>query len=115
AVTGGRTYKFPLRSDDFERVIQLWLSGQPLESIFAQLPYLHRSSRRSAIDAWLLGQSSAWDTEFDKFTDFVSAVFGSFLPWLMHACEALSVYVGGSTIVASWRHWADLVEHGVDS
>jgi len=104
--------RFAVKPDDFQDVLESWLGGRSLEYIFAQLPYVRRSKRTPRIQAWLNGSSEAsgWNAEFDKFVDFIRAVCGDFLPWLMRACGRLSVYTGGWATQVPWSEWADELE-----
>jgi helicase len=107
---------FPVKPNDFERVLDSWLGGTPLQYIFAALPYVLRSKRTPKIQVWLSGSSNAvgWNGEYDKFVDFIRAVFGGFLPWLMRACGRLSTYTGGWATQVPWSQWADDLENRVD-
>src|SRR5919108_770604 len=104
--------RFAVKPEDFQHVFDSWLGGRPLEYIFAELPYVLRSRRTPRIQAWLNGSSEAsgWNAEFDKFVDFVRAVCGDFLPWLMRACGRLSMYTGGWATQVPWSGWADELE-----
>jgi helicase len=108
--------RFSVKPNDFERVLDSWLGGTPLQYIFADLPYVLRSKRTPRIQAWLSGASNAaaWNAEYDKFVDFIRAVFGDFLPWLMRACGRLSMSTGGWATQIPWGQWADELERGVD-
>jgi len=108
--------RFSVKPNDFQRVLESWLSGRPLEYIFAELPYVVRSTRKPKIQAWLSGSSEAsgWNAEFDKFVDFTNAVFGGFLPWLMRACGGLSMFTGGWATQIPWGQWADRLESRID-
>lgn len=105
-----------VKPDDFVPVLNSWLGGFPLEHIFAELPYVLRSTRRPKIHAWLDGSSdaSAWNAEFDKFVDFTTAVVEGFLPWLMRACGRLSTFTGRWATEIPWKEWADKLESRVD-
>lgn len=115
-VLSTKSSRFSVKPNDFQRVLESWLGGEPLEVIFAALPYVQRSSRQPKIQEWLLGASQVpgWDAEFDKFVDFTRAVFEGFLPWLMRACGWLSAYTGGWSTQVDWRQWADRLESRVD-
>ena len=107
---------FSVKPNDFERVLDSWLGGTPLQYIFADLPYVLRSQRRPRIQAWLSGSSNAagWNAEYDKFVDFIRAVFGDFLPWLMRACGRLSISTGGWATQIRWVQWASELERRID-
>jgi helicase len=115
-VLKSRSSRVAVKPDDFQRVLDSWLGGVPLEYIFADLPYVLRSTRTPRIQAWLSGSSEAsgWNAEFDKFVDFIRAVFGDFLPWLMRACARLSMYTGGWSTQVPWGEWADNLERRIE-
>ena len=115
-VLSTKNSRFAVKPVDFQYVLNAWLGGAPLEYLFAELPYVRRSTRSPRIQAWLSGVSSAsgWDTEFDKFVDFTTAVFGGFLPWLLRACSRLSMYTGGWATQVPWNQWAEQLENRVD-
>jgi helicase len=108
--------RFSVKPNDFERVLDSWLGGTSLQYIFTDLPYVLRSKRTPRIQAWLSGASNAaaWNAEYDKFVDFIRAVFGDFLPWLMRACGRLSMSTGGWATQIPWGQWADELERRVD-
>jgi helicase len=111
-VLKSRSSRVAVKPEDFQRVLDSWLGGRPLEYIFAELPYVERSKRTPRIQPWLNGSSEAsgWNAEFDKFVDFIRAVCGDFLPWLMRACGRLSMYTGGWAMQVPWSEWADELE-----
>ena len=108
-----------VKPDDFEIVLEMWLQGEYEEIIFSNLPAVKRSKARGRpkISQWVEGVSeiSDWDDEFDKFTEFISAVFVNFLPWLMRACDYLSTISQGWSTNIDWQEWADMIEKGVNS
>lgn len=111
-VLQSRSSRFAVKPDDFQRVLASWLGGRSREYIFAELPYVLRSKRTPRIQAWLSGSSEAsgWNTDFDKFVEFIRVVCGDFLPWLMRACGRLSMYTGGWATQVPWNDWADELE-----
>ena len=58
-----------VRLDEMEIVLDSWLSGKPIESIFASLPRNQRSTRKPALNAWILGvpEDSTWNDQFATF------------------------------------------------
>lgn len=106
-----------VKSSDFESVLSLWLSGESPEYIFTTLPYAQRSKKTPRIQEWRAGliDLSNWDADFDKFVEFISAVFENFLPWLMRGCSYLSTFAPGWSETIDWQLWAEMVEKGVDS
>lgn len=118
-LSGKRVKLFRVKPDDFENVLELWLTGESEEMIFSGLPAVRKSKAkgRPHINQWMAGVSdlSDWDVEFDKFTDFISGAFVNFLPWLMRACDYLSAVSQGWSTSINWQEWAAMTEKGVNS
>lgn len=107
-----------VRNTDLEQVTASWLRGTSEETIFVELPSVRLSKRTPRIDAWLAGQDGAadWNSTFDKFMDFISSVYESYLPWLIRACSSLSIlFVEEWVFWINWSHLAEMVEYGVDT
>jgi helicase len=106
-----------VRNTDLERVTTLWLKGTSEETIFAGLPSVRQSKRAPKVDEWLAGEeSSDWNSSFDKFIDFMSTIYESYLPWLIRACNSLSTpFVEDWAFWINWSLLAEMVEHGVDT
>lgn len=107
-----------VRYGDLEQVTASWLSGTSEEIIFAGLPSVRLSRRVPRVDEWLAGYdgTSDWNSTFDKFIDFISSTYESYLPWLIRACNSLSIlFIEEWTFWVNWAHLAEMVEHGVDT
>jgi hypothetical protein len=113
-VTNSRS-RFLVKPEDFQQVIEQWLSGYPQEYLFLSLPYVQRSKRNPSVQAWETGQKSNWDDEFDKFVEFLYSVLVSYLPWILRACGIMAKVIDGWSKEIDWRLWADFIEIGVDS
>lgn len=116
-LSGTKMRKLRMKPNDFEQVLSLWLEGESEEIIFSELPSVKRSKMKPKIQQWVTGltELSEWDSEFDRFTDIVSAVFENFLPWLMRACDYLSSIASGWSTGIDWQEWAGMLEKGVNS
>ena len=104
-----------VRPDEFEFVLEGWLAGDAIETIFAALPANQRSKRRPGLQTWLQGVSedSTWTDQFAKFYDFMSASMEFFLPWVLRAADRLAEIDGHPE--RPWGNWADFIEWGVDN
>ena len=104
-----------VRLDEFELVMNLWLEGELIETIFAALPANQRSKRKPALQTWLGGVSedSMWTEQFAKFNDFMSNCLEFFLPWILRAARPLAEIDGQPE--RPWNEWARFVELGVGS
>ena len=104
-----------VRLDELEIVLNRWLAGEPIETIFAALPTNQRSKRHPALQTWLQGvpEDSTWTDQFAKFSDFISNCLEFFLPWVLRAAEPLEGIDG--RLERPWSQWADFVEFGVDN
>lgn len=109
--------RFPVKSHDLGQVIRSWLVGDRMDRIFAQLPFVLRSTKLPKIGEWLQGVSepTARDEDFDKFYDFVSQVLQSFLPWMCRALGVLQQFFDCSLVRREWSIYADYLEYGVDT
>jgi helicase len=110
--------RFPIKPPDVVRVISAWLAGDPLQQIFALLPYAQKSRRPPKVEVWLAGleEPTSWDNEFDKFQDFISAVLQSFFPWVCRAAEALKEHSSAAWVKNfPWALCVDFLQHGVDT
>lgn len=119
ALSGQRVNRLRVKPNDFDNVLTKWLEGEPEEKIFSELPAVQRSQAkgRPPINEWIEGVSeiSDWDLEFDRFTDLMSEVFINFLPWLMRACDYLSIIAQDWSTNINWQEWAEMIEKGVHS
>ena len=104
-----------VRLDELELVLDLWLAGESIETIFAALPTNKRSKRRPGLQAWLQGvpEDSTWTDQFAKFYDFVNGCVEFFLPWILRAARPLAELDG--QLDKPWIQWARFVELGVSS
>ena len=104
-----------VRLKDLELVLDLWLSGEHIETIFAELPTNKRSRRKPGLGAWLQGvpEDSTWTDQFAKFYDFVSNCVEFFLPWVLRAARPLAEI--DDQPERPWREWARFAEVGMDS
>ena len=104
-----------VRLDELGLVLDLWLAGKSVETIFAALPTNKRSRRQPGLQAWLQGISerSTWTDQFEKFYDFMSHCVEFFLPWILRASRLLAEIDGQQE--KPWSEWARFVELGVDS
>ena len=104
-----------VRLDDLERVLDLWLAGESIDTIFAALPANQRSRRTPALQTWLSGFAgeSTWTEQFAKFYDFMSNCVEFFLPWVLRAARPFTEVDGQPE--RPWTEWALFAELGVDS
>ena len=104
-----------VRLDELELVLDLWLAGEPFETIFAELPANQRSQRRPGLRAWLQGvpEDSTWTDQFAKFYDFMDNCVAFFLPWVLRAARPLAEI--DEQPERPWGEWARFAELGVDS
>ena len=104
-----------VRLNELELVLDLWLAGEPIETIFAALPANKRSQRQPRLQEWLQGIStdSSWNDLFAKFYDFMSNCVEFFLPWILRASQPLAEIDGLQE--RPWSEWARFVELGVGS
>jgi len=115
---GEKGARFSAKIGDLPGVIESWLAGVPLEHMFADLPYARRSAKDPNVAEWLNGleEPSAWDSDFDKFNEFVSSCLQRALTWLCRAVDRLSSYSARSLpITPAWPLAAAWLEKGVDS
>lgn len=101
--------------NDIRLVLNQWLDGESLETIFSNLPSNRRSSRTPNLQTWLQGVStdSTWNEQFTKFNDFVGDCFEFFLPWLLNAARPIAEIDGH--LERPWLDWARFIELGVDN
>ena len=104
-----------VRLDEMETVLDGWLSGKPVESIFAALPRNQRSTRKPALNAWVRGvpDDSTWNDQFATFFDYVNNCLVFFLPWVLRAARNLAELDGHPE--RPWNEWARFLELGVDT
>lgn len=104
-----------VRLDEMETVLDGWLSGTPIETIFAALPRNQRSTRKPALNAWIRGvpDDSTWNDQFATFFDYVNNCLIFFLPWVLRAARNLAELDGHP--VRPWNDWARFLELGVDT
>ena len=104
-----------VRLEELQLVLELWLSGESYEEIFAALPSNKRSSRRPSLDMWLEGVpgDSTWTDQFAKFHDFMNNCVTFFLPWILRAARPLSEF--DKQPDRPWSVWANYAELGIDS
>lgn len=109
-----------VRRDEIELVLEMWLSGEPLQAIFSELPANRRSTRQPELQTWLEGvpEDSSWTDQFAKFYDFVDHCIEFFLPWLLRSARSfieVESDVADSLIERPWEEWASYMEYGVDT
>ena len=104
-----------VRLNDLELVLDLWLAGESIETIFAALPANQKSTRRPGLQTWLQGvaEDSTWTDQFAKFYDFIDNCLRFFLPWVLRAARPLAAI--DMQPERPWDEWARFVELGVDS
>ena len=104
-----------VRLDEIHTVLDGWLSGTPIESIFAALPRNQRSTRKPALAAWIRGvpEDSTWNDQFATFYDYVNNCLKFFLPWVLRAARNLAELDGQPE--RPWNNWARFMELGVDT
>ena len=108
----GKRVRLAVKASDFEAVMGMWLSRQPLMTAFARLPSVRKSRRTPPVDLWANGErtSEEWSQEFDRFVEFANGAFENFLPWLFRACDVLAPLAGATASAFHWRESADLLE-----
>ena len=104
-----------VRLNELELVLELWLAGESVETIFAALPANKRSQRSPGLQTWLQGVSedSTWTDQFAKFYDFMSNCVEFFLPWVLRAARPLAEIEGQPE--RPWSDWARYLELGTGS
>ena len=104
-----------VRLDELEMVLDLWLAGESIETIFALLPANRRSKRRPGLQTWLQGvtEDSTWTDQFANFYDFMNNCVWFFLPWAFRAARPLAEI--DMQPERPWGDWARFAELGVDS
>jgi len=107
-----RPPKTYVRIELLPSILKDWVEGkQPIE-IFGSLSTVLRSSIRPPFAAWLEGidEVTAWDSEFDKFSDFLSATVFEFLPWLLRACSLLAPHSNPDGTFQNWQGLAEMFQ-----
>ena len=104
-----------VRKDELQHVINGWLSGVPLEEIFATTPSKMRSKHKATLRPWLNGTEDVefWTDGFATFTEFVNNVLTFFLPWMLRSAESLGRLNELSDL--PWATWGNFAEAGVDN
>ena len=104
-----------VRPDELSLVLDFWLRGESIETIFTSLPSNKRSRRRPGLQTWLEGvnEDSTWTDQFAKFYDFMSNCVEFFLPWVLRASRPLAEI--DMHPERPWHEWARFAELGVDS
>ena len=104
-----------VRLDEMEYVLNLWLAGESIENIFAELPRNKRSTRKPALEFWVRGvpEDGNWNDQFAKFFDYVNNCLVFFLPWVLRAARNLSELDDHPE--RPWNDWARFVELGLDN
>ena len=104
-----------VRLDELNLVLDMWLAGVSIETIFESLPSNKRSKRRPGLQTWLQGvtEDSTWTDQFAKFYDFMSNCVEFFLPWVLRAARPLAEI--DTHPERPWLEWARFAELGVDS
>ena len=104
-----------VRLNELGLVLDLWMRGDSIETIFAELPANKRSQRQPRLQTWLQGvpEDSKWTDQFAKFCDFMSNCVEFFLPWMLRSARPLAEIDGQPE--RPWGEWARFAELGVDS
>ena len=104
-----------VRLNQLRLVLDLWLAGESLETIFAELPTNKKSRRKPGLETWLQGvpEDSTWTDQFAKFYDFMNNCVGFFLPWVLRAARPLAEI--DDQPERPWREWARFAEVGMDT
>jgi hypothetical protein len=104
--------RFYAKASDIGALNLGWLRNEPLPDLFASLPKALSSKGQVHPSAWIQGggESEIVAGQYDKFVDFMEQTFAGFLPWLLRACEQLSVVIDGPAKVYPWRQLAELYE-----
>lgn len=104
-----------IRPDELSQILEAWLEGNQLQTIFAELPANKKSRRKIKLQTWLQGTSeeNTWDEDFAKFCEFMNSCIEYFLPWVLRAAQHLTEYDRQQK--APWQKWALFVELGVGS
>ena len=104
-----------VRLEELASAIELWLVGESLEYIFANLSSSQRSKRKPGLQIWLEGfsEDSSWTDQFAKFFDFMDQCVIFFLPWVLNAAQYFAEI--DDQPERPWRDWARFAERGVDS
>lgn len=108
--------RFPIKLTDVAQVTDDWIHGLDLVSIFLRLPYIRRSKYSRLALQWSIGAEtgSYWNDSFDKFVEFVDAVFVTYLPWILRASEHLTQR-DTSVDLFDYEGFASELEIGVSS
>ena len=104
-----------VRADELSDILNLWLGGSSLETIFASLPSKQQSNRKPKLQTWFEGitDDSSWTDQFAKFHDFVNQCMEFFLPWILRSARSLSEVTPQPD--RPWNEWARFTELGVDN
>ena len=104
-----------VRKAELGHVINGWLSGVPLEEIFATTPSKMRSTHKATLRPWLNGTQEVefWTDRFATFTEFVNNVLAFFLPWMLRSAQS----IGNLEELADvpWARLGNFAEAGVDN
>jgi helicase len=102
--------KIYLRIEFLPNILEEWLAGKPPIEVFAALPLVVSSDRQPPFSVWLGGteEVTSWDSEFDKFCDFLRTTIFEFLPSLLRACSLLAAHAGETnTALIDWQGLAE--------
>ncbi len=104
-----------VKLDELESVFSLWLRGEALESIFAEIPTNKKSRRKPDLQTWLQGtaEENTWDDKFARFCEFMNNCMNYFLPWILRSSQPLAELDGKPE--KPWYRWAKFVDLGVGS
>jgi hypothetical protein len=103
--------KTMVRVEHIRDILSRWLEGEQPIDIFSKLPTVLNSSRAIGVDEWRRGTSelTTWDTEFEKFCEFLQATVFEFLPWVLRGCALLSSHLPGEPF-AGMINWNEMAE-----
>lgn len=106
---GARPPKTCVRIHLLPEILRAWTEGKTPIEIFSSLSTVIKSSRKPPISEWLHGvdKITTWDSEFEKFCDFLRGTIFEFLPWLLRACSLLAPHAQSQNISFDWLSLAE--------
>ena len=107
---------FPIvRRNDIPLVLELWLEGNSVESIFTELYSQKESKVKPDFKTWKQGVSedSEWNNRFEQLYSYMESCVRYFLPWILRASQPLAKINNQQEL--PWNEWAQFVESGVGS
>lgn len=111
--------RFFMKANDIPAVAACWLRGAALTEAFLALPKAKESKSAVRPDEWIKGErdSESVASQYDKFVDVTQYTFGVYLPWLLRALSAFSIYGSQDALSFQWQAAADAFEtsHTLDA